>query len=157
VRGNVKSTNTRLTVELRRLVLGQPGDSIKELAVGDAAVVCFTSSAQGWVTLWAIDPDGSFSLIYPNKFVTEGNDTRAMHVAAGERHCVGDDPRFQFIAAEPAGKGHVYLHWTANLESQIGAEDYPVIGGETKGISKAPEGYASAEFPFNVEKKSDRR
>ena len=58
------------------------GDPVQ---VGDNVVLCFRSSADGYVTVWSQDAEGDVPVrIYPNEYAAETADERAAAVVAGE-------------------------------------------------------------------------
>ena len=72
------------------------------VAVGDHVVLCFRASADGYVTVWSHDAEGSVpARLYPNEFAAETAAERAAAVAAGEETCIGDDDGFR-LEVNPA-------------------------------------------------------
>ena len=68
-------------------------------------MLCFRSSADGWVTVWSHDAEGNVPVrIYPNEYAAETADERAAAVAAGEETCIGDDDGFRLEVGRPAGR-----------------------------------------------------
>jgi Domain of unknown function (DUF4384) len=94
--------------------------------------------------VWSIDSRGGFDLIYPNKY-SHPTKTRAAAVKANTTTCIGEDNKFRLTIARPAGASKVYLHWTRTEDEQLGMEDYPVIGRDSR---SAP--YASTILQYEI-------
>ena len=115
------------------------------LAIGNDVAVCFEVTADGYATVWSIDSKGGFDLIYPNKY-SHPTKTRAAPVKAGTQTCIGEDEKFRLTISRPAGPSRVYLHWTRSEDEQLGLDDYPVIGKDTR--SSPP--YAAATLEYEI-------
>lgn len=115
------------------------------LAIGHDVAVCFETTTDGFATLWSIDSRGGFDLIYPNKY-SHPPKTRAAPVKAGTRTCIGEDEKFRLTIGRPAGPSRVYLHWTRTEDEQLGPDDYPVIGKDTRGSPP----YAAATLEYEI-------
>ena len=121
------------------------GDRVQ---VGDHVVLCFRASANGYVTVWSHDAEGSVpARIYPNEFVAETAAERAAAVAAGEETCIGDDDGFRLEVNPPLGNASVYLHFTRREELQFDQTAFPQIRA-----SRAPDPrpYASSHVRYRV-------
>ena len=121
------------------------GDAVR---VGDRVVLCFRSSADGYVTVWSHDAEGGVpARIYPNEFVEETADERAAPVAAGEQNCIGDDDGFRLEVGRPLGEASVYLHYTRQEELQFDETAFPQIRA-TRAPDRRP--YASSYLQYRV-------
>ena len=118
------------------------------LAYGTDVAVCFTSNADGYVTLWSIDSKGTFALIYPNRFSHPAK-TRAAQVTAGTKTCVGDDTKFRLTTSPPEGRSQLYIHWTKTMDDALSMDTYPVIG---KSEEPSPN-YTAARLQYEIQKK----
>ena len=91
-------------------------------------MLCFQSSANGYVTVWSHDAEGNVpARIYPNEFVAETAGERAGAVTAGEETCIGDDDGFRLEVGQPLGEASVYLHYTQREELQFDETAFPQI------------------------------
>ena len=118
------------------------------VAVGDHVVLCFRASADGYVTVWSHDAEGSVpARLYPNEFAAETAAERAAAVAAGEETCIGDDDGFRLEVNPPLGHASVYLHFTRREELQFDETAFPRIRA-----SRAPDPrpYASSFVRYRV-------
>ena len=121
------------------------GDPVQ---VGDRVVLCFQSSADGYVTVWSHDAEGNVpARIYPNEFVAETADEQAAPVAAGEETCIGDDDGFRLEVGRPLGEASVYLHYTRREELQFDETAFPQIRA-TRATDTRP--YASSYLRYRV-------
>ena len=114
------------------------------LAIGNEVAVCFRSSADGYVTVWSINSKGGFDLIYPNKYSHPKTVApRRLRRGPHDLHWRGSE-----VSAAPpaAGTSRVYLHWTRCEDEQLGLDDYPVIGKDTR----ASPPYASTTLQYEV-------
>ena len=123
----------------------ESGDAVQ---VGDRVVLCFRSSADGYVTVWSHDAVGNVpARIYPNEFVAETADERAAPVAAGEETCIGDDDGFRLEVGRPLGEASVYLHYTRREELQFDETAFPQIRATR---APDPRPYASSYLRYRV-------
>ena len=139
-----------LQLETVRRVDGATADvgSGAAVPVGDHVVLCFRSSADGYVTVWSHDAEGNVpARIYPNEFVAETADERAAAVAAGEETCIGDDDGFRLEVGRPLGQASVYLHYTRREELQFDETAFPQIRA-TRAPDRRP--YASSYLQYRV-------
>ena len=121
------------------------GDSVQ---VGDAVVLCFRSSAAGFVTVWSHDADGNVPVrIYPNEFAADTADDRAAPVRAREEACIGDDDGFRLEVGRPLGEASVYLHFTRREELQFDETAFPQIRATR---APDPRPYASSYRRYRV-------
>ena len=121
------------------------GDPVQ---VGDHVVLCFRSSADGYVTLWSHDAEGSVpARIYPNEFAIETADERAAPVVAGEETCIGDDDGFRLEVGPPLGHASVYLHYTWSEKLQFDDTAFPQIRATR---APDPRPYASSYVRYRV-------
>ena len=121
------------------------GDPVQ---VGDRVVLCFRSSADGYVTVWSHDAEGNVpARIYPNEFAAETADERAAPVAAGEESCIGDDDGFRLEVGRPLGDASVYLHYTRREELQFDETAFPQIRATR---APDPRPYASSYLQYRV-------
>ena len=121
------------------------GDPVQ---VGDNVVLCFRSSADGWVTVWSHDAEGNVPVrIYPNEYAAETADERAAAVAAGEETCIGDDDGFRLEVGRPLGDASVYLHYTRREGLQFDDTAFPVIRATR---APDPRPYASSYVRYRV-------
>lgn len=121
------------------------GDPVQ---VGDSVVLCFRSSADGWVTVWSHDAEGNVPVrIYPNEYAAETADERAAAVAAGEETCIGDDDGFRLEVGRPLGDASVYLHYTRREGLQFDDTAFPVIRATR---APDPRPYASSYVRYRV-------
>lgn len=121
------------------------GDPVQ---VGDNVVLCFRSSADGYVTVWSQDAEGDVPVrIYPNEYAVETADERAAAVVAGEETCIGDDDGFRLEVGRPLGYASVYLHYTPREELQFDDTAFPQIR-----VTRAPDPrpYASSYVRYRV-------
>jgi hypothetical protein len=107
--------------------------------------ICFTATADGYVTVWNIDSQGGFDRIYPNAY-SHAEKTRAAAVKANATTCIGEDENFRLKIARPLGISKVYLHWTRTEAEQIGMDDYPVPGKDAR---PSPP-YASTTLQYEI-------
>ena len=139
-----------LQIETARRLDGATADvgSGDPVQVGDHVVLCFRSSADGYVTVWSQDAAGNVpARIYPNEFVAETADERAAPVAAGEETCIGDDDGFRLQVGRPLGQASVYLHYTRREELQFDETAFPQIRA-TRAPDRRP--YASSYLQYRV-------
>ena len=116
--------------------------------VGDRVVLCFRSSAAGFVTVWSHDADGSVPVrIYPNEFAADTADDRAAPVRAREEACIGDDDGFRLEVGRPLGEASVYLHFTRREELQFDEAAFPQIRATR---APDPRPYASSYLQYRV-------
>ena len=121
------------------------GDAVE---VGDAVVLCFRSSAAGFVTVWSHDAEGGVPVrIYPNEFAAETADDRAAPVRAREEACIGDDDGFRLEVGRPLGEASVYLHYTRREDQQFDETAFPQIRATR---SPDPRPYASSQRRYRV-------
>ena len=119
-----------------------------ELAVGGRVVLCFRSSADGYVTIWSHDAGGNVpARIYPNEFAAETAAERAVPVTAGEETCLGDDDGFRLEVRRPLGEASVYLHYTRREDLQFDETAFPRIRA-TRAPDLRP--YASSRLRYRV-------
>lgn len=119
-----------------------------EVAVGDRVVLCFRSSADGYVTVWSHDAAGNVpARIYPNEFVAETAAERAVPVTAGEETCIGDDDGFRLEVGRPLGQASVYLHYTRQEDLQFDETAFPQIRATR---APDPRPYASSYLRYRV-------
>ncbi len=95
---------------------------LPRVRIGDAVVICFSAPQAGWVNLWSINPDGSFGLIYPNKF--SGHGGNGAKIAAGEQYCMGEDESFRLRVRGEEGRSQIYLNWVATEEALLAPEHF---------------------------------
>ncbi|UYO54592.1 DUF4384 domain-containing protein [Rhodopseudomonas palustris] len=119
-----------------------------KLPIGSQVAVCFKATADGYATVWNMDRNGGFDLIYPNKYSHKGN-ARGAAVKADTTTCIGEDNNFKLLVGPPAGLSQVYLHWTRTEAEQINPADYPVIGRD----ARSSPSYASTTLRYNAEQK----
>ena len=139
-----------LQLETVRRVDGATADvgSGAAVSVGDHVVLCFRSSADGYVTVWSHDAEGNVpARIYPNEFVAETADERAAAVSASEETCIGDDDGFRLEVGRPLGQASVYLHYTRREELQFDETAFPQIRA-TRAPDRRP--YASSYLQYRV-------
>ena len=121
------------------------GDPVQ---VGDNVVLCFRSSADGYVTVWSQDAEGDVPVrIYPNEYAAQTADERAAVVVAGEETCIGDDDGFRLEVGRPLGDASVYLHDTPHEELQFDDTAFPQIRA-TRSPDPCP--YASSYIRYRV-------
>lgn len=121
------------------------GDPVQ---VGDNVVLCFRSSADGYVTVWSQDAEGDVPVrIYPNEYAAETADERAAAVVAGEETCIGDDDGFRLEVGRPLGNASVYLHYTPREELQFDDTAFPQIRATR---APDPRPYASSYVRYRV-------
>ena len=116
--------------------------------VGDLVVLCFRSSADGYVTVWSHDAAGNVPVrIYPNEYAAETADERAAPVAARVETCIGDDDGFRLEVGRPLGDASVYLHYTREEVLQFDETAFPQIRA-TRAPDRRP--YASSYLEYRV-------
>ena len=116
--------------------------------VGDSVVLCFRSSATGFVTVWSHDAEGGVPVrIYPNEFAAETAAERAAPVRAREEACIGDDDGFRLEVGRPLGAASVYLHFTRREDLQFDETAFPQIRATR---SPDPRPYASSYLQYRV-------
>ena len=121
------------------------GDPVQ---VGDNVVLCFRSSADGYVTVWSQDAEGDVPVrIYPNEYAALTADERAAAVVAGEETCIGDDDGFRLEVGRPLGDASVYLHYTPREELQFDDTAFPQIRATR---APDPRPYASSYVRYRV-------
>ena len=121
------------------------GDSVQ---VGDAVVLCFRSSAAGFVTVWSHDAEGNVPVrIYPNEFAADTADERAAPVRARQEACIGDDDGLRLEVGRPLGEASVYLHFTRREDPQFDETAFPQIGATR---APDPRPYASSHRRYRV-------
>ena len=123
--------------------------SDESVQVGDAVVLCFRSSADGFVTVWSHDAEGNVPVrIYPNEFAAETAEERAAPVRAGEEACIGDDDDgFRLEVGRPLGEASVYLHYTRREDQQFDDTAFPQIRATR---APDPRPYASSYFRYRI-------
>ena len=143
-----------VSLELHLEAAGRAGSSASAVGsgdpvqVGDRVVLCFESSADGYVTVWSHDADGNVpARIYPNEFAAETADERAAPVVAGEETCIGDDDGFRLEVGRPLGEASVYLHYTRREELQFDETAFPQIRATR---APDPRPYASSYLQYRV-------
>lgn len=121
------------------------GDAVQ---VGDAVVLCFRSSAAGFVTVWSHDAEGGVpARIYPNEFAADTAGDRAAPVRPREEACIGDDDGFRLEVGRPLGAASVYLHYTRREDQQFDETAFPQIRATR---SPDPRPYASSYLQYRV-------
>ena len=116
--------------------------------VGDSVVLCFRTSAAGFVTVWSHDAEGNVPVrIYPNEFAADTADERAAPVRAREEACIGDDDGFRLEVGRPLGAASVYLHFTRREDLQFDETAFPQIRA-TRAADPRP--YASSYLEYRV-------
>ena len=116
--------------------------------VGDLVVLCFRSSADGYVTVWSHDAEGNVpARIYPNEYAVETVDDVAVPVEAGMEMCIGDDDGFRLEVGRPLGDASVYLHYTRDEVLQFDETAFPQIRA-TRSPDSRP--YASRYLQYRV-------
>ena len=121
------------------------GDAVQ---VGDAVVLCFRSSAAGFVTVWSHDAEGGVPVrIYPNEFAADTAGDRAVPVRARQEACIGDDDGFRLEVGRPLGEASVYLHYTRREDQQFDETAFPQIRATR---SPDPRPYASSYLQYRV-------
>ena len=116
--------------------------------VGDRVVLCFRSSAAGFVTVWSHDAEGNVPVrIYPNEFAADTADQRAALVLAREESCIGDDDGFRLEVGRPLGAASVYLHFTRREDLQFDETAFPQIRATR---APDPRPYASSYLQYRV-------
>lgn len=121
------------------------GDAV---AVGERVVICFTSSAAGWVTVWSRDAAGNVPVrIYPNEYAGATADDVAAPVEAGAETCLGDGDGFRLEVGPPTGEAEVYLHYTREASEQFDETAFPQIR-TTRDPDSRP--YASRHLQYRV-------
>ena len=117
--------------------------------VGDRVVLCFRSSAAGFVTVWSHDAEGNVPVrIYPNEFAADTADERAAPVRAREETCIGgDDDGFRLEVGRPLGAASVYLHFTRREDMQFDETAFPQIRATR---APDPRPYASSYLQYRV-------
>ena len=143
-----------VSLDLQLETLGRAGGardgvgSDGAVQVGDHVVLCFRSSADGYVTVWSHDAEGNVpARIYPNEFAAETADERAAAVAAGEETCIGDDDGFRLEVGRPLGEASLYLHYTRREELQFDETAFPQIRATR---APDPRPYASSYLQYRV-------
>lgn len=143
-----------VSLELHLETAGRAGSSASAVGsgdpvqVGDHVVLCFESTADGYVTVWSHDADGNVpARIYPNEFAAETADERAAPVEAGEETCIGDDDGFRLEVGRPLGAASVYLHYTRREELQFDETAFPQIRATR---APDPQPYASSYLQYRV-------
>ena len=131
---------------------GGPRSSVRSgeaLSVGEQVVLCFVTSADGYVALWNSDAEGQVpTRIYPNEFDAETADQAAARVEGGAETCIGgDDDNFRLVIERPLGEASVYLHYTRDVEQQFSESDFPVIRSTR---NPDPRPYASSYLRYRV-------
>ncbi len=125
-----------------------PVGSDEPVQVGDAVVLCFRSSAEGFVTVWSHDAEGNVPVrIYPNEFAAETADERAAPVRAGEEACIGDDDGFRLEVGRPPGEASVYLHYTRREDQQFDETAFPQVRATR---APDPRPYASSHLRYRI-------
>ena len=144
----------QVSLELQIETMGRAGggrDGLEAggpVQVGDRVVLCFRSSADGYVTVWSHDAEGNVpARIYPNEFAAETADERAAAVAAGEETCIGDDDGFRLEVGRPLGEASIYLHYTRREDLQFDETAFPQIRA-TRAPDRRP--YASSYLQYRV-------
>ncbi len=144
----------QVSLELQLETVGRAGgrrDGLEvggPVQVGDRVVLCFRSSADGYVTVWSHDAEGNVpARIYPNEFAAETADERAAAVAAGEETCIGDDDGFRLEVGRPLGEASIYLHYTRREDLQFDETAFPQIRA-TRAPDSRP--YASSYLQYRV-------
>ena len=118
------------------------------MTVGEAVVICFRSSADGYVTIWSHDAEGNVPVrIYPNEFAAATADDIAAQVQSGVETCIGDDDGFRLEVARPLGEASVYMHYTRDEDMQFDETAFPEIRA-TRDPDSRP--YASTRVTYNV-------
>lgn len=135
---------------LQRSTRSPIGRGLPELRIGDFVEICFSASRDGHVTVWSRSADDRPVVIYPNVFSHAGADARSEHVAAGETHCIGADDRFRLrVTGQPGIVAAVYVHWTPGEETQLGTEDFPVIGSRSP-VSEGQAQHAGSSIEYRI-------
>lgn len=119
------------------------------VAIGDEVEFDFSSSADGYVTLWDVGTSGRVSRIYPN---TLGGDPQ---VRAGVRYGAGGpNDNFAFQVNGPTGMEDVYLVWTQTAETQPKELKYSDASALKKDLMVverlAPANWATAKVTFEI-------
>ena len=137
-----------LSVSSRRAGAYETIRAGEALVVGDAVVICFSSTVNGYVTVWSHDAEGNVPVrIYPNEFAAETADEVAAEVDAGVETCIGDDDGFRLEVSRPLGEASIYMHYTENENLQFDESDFPEIRA-----SRGPDSplYASTTAAYRV-------
>lgn len=123
--------------------------SSEALSVGEQVVLCFATSADGYVAVWNSDAEGQVpTRIYPNEFDAETADQAAAWVEGGVETCIGaGDDNFRLVIERPLGEASVYLHYTQAVEQQFEESDFPVIRSTR---DPDPRPYASSYLRYRV-------
>ena len=101
------------------------GDMVR---IGEQVVICFTSSADGHVTVWSRDAEGNVPVrIYPNEYAAETAGAVAAPVASGEETCLGENGGFRLEVGPPLGEAEIYLHYTRDASEQFDETAFPQI------------------------------
>lgn len=127
----------------------QPGGTLRARSF---VRVCWTASRAGFVTLWAQDGDGDVSRVYPNRLTRGGVAKIAFATPAGERECVGDDPRFRLQVSTVPGSSKIWLHWTELEALNLDADAFLNSRQFVHGIQEnaLPIQHRTQEFLFRV-------
>ena len=119
-----------------------------DLRVGSRLRVCFSASQDGYVSLWSRDAEGKVpQRIYPNEYAPETEKERGKAIEGGVEVCVGrQDDGFKFVVARPLGEADIYLHYTPDIEDQLGDDAYPEISFSTRGVDDPTYGSKFLEY-----------
>lgn len=118
---------------------------------GTAVVVCLTASREGWITLWSVDDLDRPTRIFPNRLSHEGGESLAgAPVAANERICLGDDPRFSFSVGGQTGATYqLSLNWTPQAADALPADAYVQIGPRARSASEGDARFAATHVLYS--------
>lgn len=152
----------KLDVAVSRL--GERGGATRSLGgipsfgLKDYIEVCFTATADGYVTVWNDDLVNVPDKIFPNPY--SGHATRAQPVTAGEEVCVGNDERFRLKIAEPLGTARINVIWTKNVEDQPAEDEYAMTrssGRKTAAAARSlnDKTYVSRSLDYSIVKQED--
>lgn len=139
-----------LRTELSATTRSPTPRGLPELRLGDFAEICFSVTADGYITVWSRSAAGRPVVIYPNSFSHPGESSTAVSLAGGDRQCIGADERFRLRVSGQAGAvSSVYVHWTPGAAGQLGDDDFPVIG-DRSAVSSDTASHAGSTIEYRI-------
>jgi hypothetical protein len=97
--------------------------------VNELLVLCFTTSAGGYISVFDAPKQGDFEQLYPNVLTHPDGETHAL-VEAGKQYCFGGRDTFPLYhpPEEGIGIGKISINLTKSPEEQLDPSDYAIPG-----------------------------